>query len=91
MAELDMVLNELHLHLLYQLLKLNRVMVSIKYYYFFYYINNVNILISFRFQFFIAESVSRMIADLPPKRVTRRLVFETPNGNSQATINSVSI
>lgn len=39
----------------------------------------------------IAESVSRMIADLPPKRVTRRLVFETPNGNNQATINSVSI
>ncbi|XP_050531729.1 uncharacterized protein LOC126900225 isoform X2 [Daktulosphaira vitifoliae] len=36
-----------------------------------------------------AESVSRMIADLPPKRVTRRLVFETPNGNNQATINSV--
>ncbi|XP_022178353.1 uncharacterized protein LOC111039252 isoform X2 [Myzus persicae] len=35
-----------------------------------------------------AESVSRMIADLPPKRVTRRLVFETPNGNNQATINS---
>lgn len=32
-----------------------------------------------------------MIADLPPKRVTRRLVFETPNGNNQATINSVSI
>lgn len=40
--------------------------------------------------FFIAESVSRMIADLPPKRVTRRLVFEAPNGNNQATINSVS-
>lgn len=39
---------------------------------------------------FTAESVSRMIADLPPKRVTRRLVFETPNGNNQATINSVS-
>lgn len=32
-----------------------------------------------------------MIADLPPKRVTRRLVFETPNGNNQATINSVSM
>lgn len=31
-----------------------------------------------------------MIADLPPKRVTRRLVFEAPNGNNQATINSVS-
>lgn len=40
--------------------------------------------------FFTAESVSRMIADLPPKRVTRRLVFEAPNGNNQATINSVS-
>jgi len=38
-----------------------------------------------------AESVSRMIADLPPKRVTRRLVFEAPNGNNQATINSVPI
>lgn len=41
--------------------------------------------------FFLAESVSRMIADLPPKRVTRRLVFEAPNGNNQATINSVCI
>lgn len=43
------------------------------------------------FGYFVAESVSRMIADLPPKRVTRRLVFEAPNGNSQATINSVSM
>lgn len=42
------------------------------------------------FIFVIAESVSRMIADLPPKRVTRRLVFEAPNGNNLATINSVS-
>ncbi|XP_050430229.1 uncharacterized protein LOC126839164 isoform X2 [Adelges cooleyi] len=38
-----------------------------------------------------AESVSRMIADLPPKRVTRRLVFEAPNGNNQATINSKAV
>jgi len=33
-VELDMVLNELHLHHLYQLLKLNLVMVSTTQYYF---------------------------------------------------------
>lgn len=85
MAGLDMDLNELHLHHLYQLSKLNPVMVSFCIFLIFKY--NFN-----RFIFlFIAESVSRMIADLPPKRVTRRLVFETPNGNNQATINSVCI
>jgi len=52
---------------------------------------SVQLLYYILFYFFIAESVSRMIADLPPKRVTRRLVFEAPNGNNQATINSVSI
>jgi len=54
----------------------------------------INILLLFHYYFILffltAESVSRMIADLPPKRVTRRLVFEAPNGNNQATINSVS-